>query len=251
MSCKWIYDIKRDIKGEVLKLKARLTARGFTQREGRDFGATWAPTCRMRVFRMMMAEASSDPAIMTAQWDLSTAFLHADMKSPEGVYMSQPPGFSQPSSEGEARIVCHLLKAIYGCKQSSRLFHELVRDSLKEMGAVQAKADECLFTFRDGDSWLKILVHVDDFACTFNDRGIYDRVFAQMQAKFKITDYGGGPITRFVGVCVERTPEGHYRLHQSPYITQVLDRLGLTDCKHRCHQSGRGPRRAWLPTKAS
>ena len=232
MSCKWIYDIKRDIKGEVLKLKARLTARGFTQREGRDFGATWAPTCRMRVFRMMMAEASSDPAIMTAQWDLSTAFLHADMKSPEGVYMSQPPGFSQPSSEGEARIVCHLLKAIYGCKQSSRLFHELVRDSLKEMGAVQAKADECLFTFRDGDSWLKILVHVDDFACTFNDRGIYDRVFAQMQAKFKITDYGGGPITRFVGVCVERTPEGHYRLHQSPYITQVLDRLGLTDCKH-------------------
>ena len=75
MSCKWIYDIKRDIKGEVLKLKARLTARGFTQREGRDFGATWAPTCRMRVFGMMMAEASSDPAIMTAQWDLSTAFL--------------------------------------------------------------------------------------------------------------------------------------------------------------------------------
>ncbi len=232
MSCKWVYDIKRDVKGEVLKLKARLTARGFTQKEGRDFGATWAPTCRMRVFRMMMAEASSDPSIQTAQWDLSTAFLHAEMKSPEGVYMQQAPGFVISGQKGEARLVCHLLKAIYGCKQSSRLFHELVRESLKGMGAVQAKADECLFTFREEQSWLKVLVHVDDFAVAFNDRSLYNRIFKKMQSKFKITDYGGGPITRFVGICVEKTPEGHYRLHQRQYIEQVLDRLGLTDIKH-------------------
>jgi hypothetical protein len=77
VGCKWIFTIKRDVIGEVLKLKARLTARGFTQKEGRDFKDTWAPTCRMRVFRMMMAEASSNPEVMTAQWDLSTAFLHA------------------------------------------------------------------------------------------------------------------------------------------------------------------------------
>ena len=231
MSCKWVYDIKRDVKGEVLKLKARLTARGFTQKEGRDFDATWAPTCRMRVFRMMMAEASSDPSIQTAQWDLSTAFLHARMKSPEGVYMQQAPGFVL-SEGGEAKLVCHLLKAIYGCKQSSRLFHELIRESLKEMGAVQAKADECLFTFRDGNSWLKVLVHVDDFACTFNDRSLYNRIFKEMQSRFKITDYGGGPITRFVGICVEKTSAGYYRLHQKQYIEQVLDRLGITDIKH-------------------
>ena len=232
VGCKWIFTIKKDVVGEVLKLKARLTARGFTQREGRDFKATWAPTCRMRVFRMMMAEASSDPEVMTAQWDLSTAFLHA--KIDHTVYMEQPelPEGHSLDEESTANHVCLLLKSIYGLKQSSRLFHELVRDSLLEMGAVQAEADECLFIIKEDGKWMRILVHVDDFACTFNDRALYDRIYAAMQARFVITDYGGGDITRFVGVCVEKTSEGHYRLHQKPYIEQVLERLNLADIKH-------------------
>ena len=60
MSCKWVYKVKRNPDGSVDKLKARLTCRGFTQRLGVDYEDTWAPTCRMRVFRMLMAEASSD-----------------------------------------------------------------------------------------------------------------------------------------------------------------------------------------------
>ena len=75
MSCKWVFSIKRDMFGQVDRLKARLTCRGFTQREGRDFGATWAPTCRMRVFRAMMAEASSNSAVETRQWDMTCAFF--------------------------------------------------------------------------------------------------------------------------------------------------------------------------------
>jgi len=105
---------------------------------------------------------------------------------------------------------------------------------------------------------MRILVHVDDFACTFNDRALYDRIYAVMQERFVITDYGGGDITRFVGVCVEKTCEGHYRLHQKPYIEQVLERLNLSDMiirhqtctpyiRHQTmyhdHQKGLGKRR--------
>ena len=78
---------------------------------------------------------------------------------------------------------------------------------------------------------MRILVHVDDFACTFNDRDFYDRIYAAMQEQFVITDYGRD-ITRFVGVCVEKTCEAHYRLHQKPYIEQVLERLNLSDIRH-------------------
>lgn len=230
MKCKWVYAIKRDAQGELDKLKARLTCKGFTQREGVDFGATWAPTCRMRVFRMMMAEASSDTGIQTAQWDCTSAFLHADVDY--DMYMEQPEGYEEFDEGGEVRLVCKLLKAIYGCKQSSRLFHQVVRGALLSFGATQASADECLFIFKKGKSWLKVLVHVDDFACTFNDRRLYDDIFAQMQGRFKITDYGGGPITRFIGVCVERTDEGHYRLHQKQYIDQILSRLRLSGVRH-------------------
>jgi hypothetical protein len=128
MSCKWVFDIKRDKLGEVLKLKARLTCRGFTQKEGRDFGATWAPTCRMRVFRMLMAEASSDSSIRTAQWDCTSAFLHAPVDYE--MFMRQPEGFEVCDGDGAVRGVCKLLRALYGCKQASRLFHKEVRDHL-------------------------------------------------------------------------------------------------------------------------
>ena len=79
---------------------------------------------------------------------------------------------------------------------------------------------------------MKVLVHADDFCCTFNDRALYDTVFAGMKARFRMTDYGGGPITRFVGVCVERTAAGHYRLHQGPYIEEILLRLGIVEGRH-------------------
>ena len=223
MSCKWIFDIKRDAQGNVLRFKARLTARGFTQREGMDFGATWAPTCRLRVFRALIAEAASDPEMRTAAWDCTCAFLHA-LPDYE-MFMEQPPGFEQGQG------VWKLLKAIYGTKQASRLFHKMVRDALLQLGARQSKADECLFLIDEGRHKMRILVHVDDFAVTYNNRALYDRIFAAMQTKFKITDYGGGEITKFVGICVERTEDGHYRLHQRQYIEDLLVRLNLQDLK--------------------
>ena len=226
MSCRWVFKVKRDINGNVDKMKARLVCRGFTQREGVDYDETWAPTCRMRVFRMLMAEASSDPNVRTAQWDCTAAFLHAPVDYE--MFMKQAPGFHK----GGRNMVYRLRKIIYGTVQAARLFHKMVREALLKLGAVQAEADECLFIIREGKSWVRVLCHVDDFCCVYNDGALYKRIFAAMQAQFKITDYGGGPLSRFIGVCVERTTEGHYRLHQRPYIEELLERLGLEDGRH-------------------
>ena len=65
-----MFAVARDaVVGSFDKCKARLVCRGFTQQEGVDFDDTWAPTARLRIFRMMLAEASSNPSIGTAQWD--------------------------------------------------------------------------------------------------------------------------------------------------------------------------------------
>ena len=63
---------------------------------------------------MMPAEAAAE-GLHTAQMDVTTAFLYADLE--EEVYMAIPNGmFDQPMS-GK---VLRLLKALYGLKQSSR-----------------------------------------------------------------------------------------------------------------------------------
>ena len=75
---------------------------------------------------------------------------------------------------------------------------------------------------------MKLLIHVDDFAITYNDRSLYDEVFKAMQAQFKITDFGGGQLERFLGVEIEYdVKDDSIRLHQGPYLTELFARLQI------------------------
>ena len=44
---KWVYKVKRDELGTIVKHKAHLITRGFIQREGIDFEEVFAPVVRM------------------------------------------------------------------------------------------------------------------------------------------------------------------------------------------------------------
>jgi hypothetical protein len=47
ITIKWVFKLKRDEVGAIIKHKARLVARGFLQREGIDFDDAFAPVARM------------------------------------------------------------------------------------------------------------------------------------------------------------------------------------------------------------
>ncbi|GJR21695.1 retrovirus-related pol polyprotein from transposon TNT 1-94 [Tanacetum coccineum] len=49
IALKWIYKVKLDEYGDVLKNKARLVAKGFRQEEGLDFEESFAPVARLQV----------------------------------------------------------------------------------------------------------------------------------------------------------------------------------------------------------
>ena len=48
---KWVLKIKFDADGDVKRLKARLVARGFSQKYGVDFSETFAPVIKMSSVR--------------------------------------------------------------------------------------------------------------------------------------------------------------------------------------------------------
>ncbi|GJX57173.1 retrovirus-related pol polyprotein from transposon TNT 1-94 [Tanacetum coccineum] len=87
---KWIYKVKTNEFGGVLKNKARLVAQGFKQEEGVDFEELFAPVARIEAIRIFIANAANKNMTIF-QMDVKMAFLNDELK--EQVYISQPEGF--------------------------------------------------------------------------------------------------------------------------------------------------------------
>ncbi|GKB52439.1 retrovirus-related pol polyprotein from transposon TNT 1-94 [Tanacetum coccineum] len=87
IALKWIYKMKLDEYGNVLKNKARLVAKGYRQEEGLDFEESFASVARLEAIRIFLANAASKNMIVY-QMDVKTAFLNGELK--EEVYVSQP-----------------------------------------------------------------------------------------------------------------------------------------------------------------
>ncbi|GJS92099.1 retrovirus-related pol polyprotein from transposon TNT 1-94 [Tanacetum coccineum] len=59
IALKWIYKVKLDEYGDVLKNKACLVAKGFRQEEGLDFEESFALVARLEAIRIFVANAAS------------------------------------------------------------------------------------------------------------------------------------------------------------------------------------------------
>lgn len=111
---KWIFKLKKDAEGRIVKHKARLVAKGYAQEYGVDFDEVYAPVTRLETVRLLLALAAK------SEWevhhlDVKTAFLNGDLK--EEVYVSQPEGFE---ISGQEHMVYRLWKALYGLRQAPR-----------------------------------------------------------------------------------------------------------------------------------
>jgi Arc/MetJ family transcription regulator len=60
ITLKWVFKLKRDEAGAIIKHKARLVARSFVQREGIDFDDALAPVARMEFVRLLLALAAQE-----------------------------------------------------------------------------------------------------------------------------------------------------------------------------------------------
>ncbi|GJV91469.1 retrovirus-related pol polyprotein from transposon TNT 1-94 [Tanacetum coccineum] len=81
----WIYKVKLDELGGILKNKARLVARGYRQEEGIYFEESFAPVIRLEAIRIFLAYAAHMNMVIY-QMGVKTAFLNGDLR--EEVYVS-------------------------------------------------------------------------------------------------------------------------------------------------------------------
>ncbi|GJS17774.1 putative ribonuclease H-like domain-containing protein [Tanacetum coccineum] len=142
ITLKWIYKVKLDELGGILKNKARLMARGYRQEEGIDFEKSFAPIARLEAIRIFLVFAAHMNMVVY-QMDVKTAFLN---DNPNHVYK--------------------LKKALYGLKQAPRMWYDMLSSFLISQDFSKGSVDPTLFIHKEGKELLLVQVYVDDIIFT-------------------------------------------------------------------------------------
>lgn len=140
ITCRWVFKTKLDGDGRPHTYKARLVARGFSQKYGDDYDETYAPVVRYDTIRALLAISAMKKKYIR-QLDVQSAYLNGVLE--EEIFMKQPPGFV---SKGQEDKVCRLRKSLYGLKQSALTWNRHVTEILTKLKFKRSVAVPCLYT---------------------------------------------------------------------------------------------------------
>ncbi|CAM8989664.1 unnamed protein product [Rhodiola kirilowii] len=218
---KWIYKVKKDSNGAVVKHKARLVAKGYAQKQGIDFEEVFAPVARMETVRLLIALAAHE-GWRLHHLDVKSAFLNGDLA--EEVYVSQPPGFIVKGSEHK---VLKLHKALYGLRQAPRAWNIKLDNTLLSLGFTKSPLEHAVYKKGRGASFLLVGVYVDDLVITGACEEESVKFKRQMTEIFKMNDLG--LLSYYLGIAVHQTP-GTISICQGAYAKKILEGCGMGDC---------------------
>ncbi|GKE99653.1 retrovirus-related pol polyprotein from transposon TNT 1-94, partial [Tanacetum coccineum] len=192
ITLKWIYKVKLDELGGILKNKAQLVARGYRQEEGIHFEESFASVARLEAITIFLAFAAHMNMVVY-QMDVKTVFLNGNLW--EEVYVSQPDMFMDPDNPNH---VYKLNKALYGLKQVPRAW--------------------------EGKELLLVQIYVDDIIFAASTPELCDLFAKIMLSKFKMSMMG--KISFFLGLQISQSPRGIF-INQSKYSLESLKKYGF------------------------
>ena len=218
---KWVFKVKKDPEGNVVKHKARLVAKGYAQREGVDFDEVFAPVARIETVRLLIALATQK-GWQVHHMDVKSAFLNGDLR--EEVYVQQPPGFVV---KGGSEKVLKLKKALYGLRQAPRAWNARLDSELLKLGFVRNALEHAVYRRSDQDGFLLVGVYVDDLIITGSSKTSIDQFKKEMMSSFSMSDLG--LLSYYLGIQVDQQV-GVTKLCQSSYTMKILEQAGMQGC---------------------
>lgn len=225
MSSKWVFKIKRDGNNKIEKYKARLVARGFTQKEGVDYNETFAPVVKYKSLRIILCLCCSLDYEIT-QMDVITAFLNGTLE--EDVYMKVPQGYSYGND-----MVVKLNKSLYGTKQAPHVWNEEVNIFIVSINFKRLVSDTCIYIRISKTNKIIILsIFVDDIILAYHkdDSKEYEVIKSLFMSKYKMKDLGNAQW--ILGMKISRDRKNKVlSLDQSIYVNKVLEKFGMQHCK--------------------
>ena len=219
---KWVYKVKKDAHGAVLKHKARLVAKGYVQRHGVDYEEVFAPVARLESIRLLLAIAAGS-GWPVHHMDVKSAFLNGELE--EEVYVQQPPGFA---ATGREHLALRLEKALYGLKQAPRAWNTKLDACLVQLGFSRCESEHGMYARGTTSSRLLVGVYVDDLVIAGSLTSEIDVFKLEMKGLFQMSDLG--LLSYYLGIEVRQSPTG-IDIAQPAYALKLVEKAGLAGCR--------------------
>jgi len=135
--------------------------------------------------------------------------------------MEIPKGFEiEGAYEGE--YVLLLLRNLYGGKAAGKIWFDFLKKGLLETGFTQSKHNECVFI----NEGVILTIYVDDGILFGPEQ---DKIHAQIdklkQLGYRVDEMGD--VCDYLGVKIDKLPDGRIKLTQPQLIDQILHDLGM------------------------
>ena len=175
---KWVYKLKKNPLGEILKHKARLVVKGYRQRYRIDYDEVFAHVAHFESIRILIALAAQECWSLHHS-DVKSAFLNGEIK--EEIYVSQSEGYVKV---GKEEWVLKLNKALYGLKQAPTAWNAKLDDTLK------SKNDQGVYHLNSIKDKVIFGVYVDDLIITGASEAKVGKFKKNMMRIFEMKDLG-------------------------------------------------------------
>ncbi|UYV84396.1 hypothetical protein LAZ67_X002013 [Cordylochernes scorpioides] len=187
---------------------------------GIQYSETFSPVLRDDSFRTLLAFAALQNWKIN-HYDVETAYLYGKLE--EVIYMKQPPGIEQRRNE---QRVCRLNKAIYGLKQSERIWFETLTNYLIKMNFKHLGSDKCIFTFETQNGRLILAFYVDDMLIISSNEYVLNEAISIIKNQFKLKK--SKKLSNILGIEI-RQEENFVSMNQTRYIDTILEHFGMKD----------------------
>ena len=218
IALKWVYKVKVNADGEIVRHKARLVAKGFLQKAGIDYGEVYAPVARIETIRLVVALATNEEWSLH-QLDVKSAFLNGPLE--EEVYVQQPIGFVQ---ENDKHKVYKLKKALYRLKQAPRAWNKRIDKFLEVIGFMKCISEHGVYVKRTEGSRIIICLYVDDLLITGSNEECIESCKAELMKEFEMNNLG--MLSYFLGIEFTQTTFGVV-MHQTKYTRDLLKKFSM------------------------